>query len=272
MKPARFEYTAPAGIEEAVALLDPQDDGQKVCAGSQSLGPMLNLRLAQPSALIDVSRVAALREHAPAGEGLRIGAAVTHAEIEDGKLPDVTGGLLPFVAGGIAYRAVRNRGTVGGSLAHADPAADWVSTMTLLGAQLTLQSREGPRTVSIEAFFDGPFTTVLRPGELIASVTVPRFSPRAKWSYRKMCRKPGEFAEALVGVWIDPGAGVARLVLGALDRMPLVVSGAEKLASLRNAEKLEAVLDDAGLDDPYHRQLQRVLVRRSIEAIDIFPQ
>jgi aerobic carbon-monoxide dehydrogenase medium subunit len=272
MKPARFEYTAPRGLDEALALLAPHDDGQKICSGSQSLGPMLNLRLAQPSALVDVSRIPALREHAVAGSESRIGAAVTHADIEDGRVADVTGGLLRFVAGGIAYRAVRNRGTLGGSLAHADPAADWVSTMTLLGASLHLQSLDSARTVPVDDFFEGPFTTVLGPGELLAAVTIPAFSKNAKWSYRKTCRKPGEFADAIVGVWIDPAQSVARLVLGALDRMPIALDGAGTLAALRKPEALEQALDKVGLDDPYRRQLLRVLVRRSIESIDIFPQ
>ena len=128
----------------------------KVCGGSQSLGPMLALRLAQVDRLVDLSRLDALRAWALHDDTLRIGAAVTHARIEDGELADATRGLLPFVAGGIAYRAVRNRGTIGGSLAHADPAADWVSTMCLLGATLVLAGPGGERRIDGRRFLRRP--------------------------------------------------------------------------------------------------------------------
>jgi carbon-monoxide dehydrogenase medium subunit len=223
---------------------------------------MLNLRLTQPPQLVDVSRLPALRGAALHGDVLRIGAAVTHARLEDGELPDVTRGLLPHVAAGIAYRAVRNRGTLGGSLAHADPAADWVSTMALLDAVLVLAGADGERPVRAAEFFLGPFTTALAPDEVLVAVQVPRFSPAARWAYRKVCRKPGEFAEALAAAWLDAPLGIARVVLGALPGMPHVVEGDAALRLLREPARADTVLDDAGVEDDYARQLHRTLLRR----------
>jgi carbon-monoxide dehydrogenase medium subunit len=141
---------------------------------------MLNLRLAQVGQMVDLSRLDALRGFELRADVLRIGAAVTHARIEDGELPDVTHGLLPSVASNIAYRAVRNRGTLGGSLAHADPAADWVSTMRLLDAAIVLQGPSGERSLPASEFLLGPFTTALAADEIVVAVDVPCFSPDAR--------------------------------------------------------------------------------------------
>jgi carbon-monoxide dehydrogenase medium subunit len=231
---------------------------------------MLNLRLAQPTQLIDVSRIETLRAFSLQGEVLRIGAAVTHAQIEDGVLPDVTRGLLPKVAGGIAYRAVRNRGTLGGSLAHADPAADWVSTMALLDATLVLQGPRGERRLRAGEFLQGPFTTALAEDELLVAIEVPRFSGQARWAYRKVCRKPGEFAQALAAVWVDASRGIARVVLGALDGMPAVLHGADALAALRTQAGVARALDAAGVTESYERQLHAAMLQRALADLDSF--
>ena len=133
MKPAPFDYARPSTLSDAIALLR-SEGSVKLLAGGQSLGPMLNLRLVQPDLLVDIAAVPELLRIETEGDGLLIGACVTHADIEDGRVPDPTGGALPAVAGAIAYRAVRNRGTIGGSLAHADPAADWPLALAALGA------------------------------------------------------------------------------------------------------------------------------------------
>jgi len=273
MKPAPFEYLCAADTEAALALIAGPADGPstKVCGGTQSLGPMLNLRLASVDRLVDVSRIPALLEAGLHDEVLRIGAAVTHASIEDGALPDVTLGMLPAVAAGIAYRAVRNRGTLGGSLAHADPRADWVSTMCLLDAGLRLRGPGGERCVRATDFFVGPFTTVLCDNEVLVAVDVPRFSPGARWAYRKTCRKPGEFAEAIGAAWVDPGRGVARALIGSLDRMPLVIDGEAAIAALAEDDAMARVLDDAGLDDAYGRQVHRVMLRRALADLGRAP-
>jgi aerobic carbon-monoxide dehydrogenase medium subunit len=131
MKPAPLDYVRPRSLEEAVAVLSDDSANAKIFAGGQSLGPMLNLRLARPGRLVDIRHLSELRAVHADSKFFSIGSTLTHAEIEDGAIEDFTRGLLPFVARGIAYRAVRNRGTIGGSLAHADPAADWKSLQSL---------------------------------------------------------------------------------------------------------------------------------------------
>ena len=268
MKPAAFEYIPAPGIAQAIAVLAGAEGMAKAASGTQSLGPMLNLRLAQPELLVDVSRIPAMREFALEADVLRIGAATTHAQVEDGGLPDVTRGLLPHVAAGIAYRAVRNRGTVGGSLAHADPAADWVSTMTLLDATLVVEGTGEMRRIPASQFFEGPFTTALEPEELLVAIEVPRFSSAARWAYRKVCRKPGEFAEAIAGAWVDPARGIHRVVLGALDGMPQVVAGEQQVQALRSRAGVEQALDAAGVTEPYERQLHAAMLRRALADLE----
>ncbi len=129
--------------------------------------------------------------------------------------------LLAHVARGIAYRAVRNRGTVGGSLAHADPAADWLTTMAVLGATIIIQGTGGTRSCPAAAFVRGPFATALGPAELIVAIEVPRLSPAARWGYHTVCRKTGEFARAIGAAVLDERHGLARVVTGATGGAPI---------------------------------------------------
>ncbi len=270
MKAAAFEFVACSSTAQALALLQPADDELVLpCSGTQSLGPMLNLRLAQPVRVVDLSRIDTLRAVSLHDDVLRIGAAVTHAHIEDGGLPEVTNGLLRHVAGAIAYRAVRNRGTIGGSLANADTAGDWVSVMTLLDATLLLLGPDGERRVAASGFFVGPFATTLRIGELLAAVEVPRFSPGARWAYRKLCRKPGELADAIAGLWLDPARGIARAVLGAPDSVPQVVAGLEAVQALRDPAAVARILDTLHITDTVQRQWHQAMLRRAWLDIDM---
>ncbi len=281
MKAAPFAYDACDSTAQALALLQPRagdaDDALLLpCSGTQSLGPMLNLRLSRPARLVDLSRIPALNAVTRQGGQLRIGAAVTHARIEDGDVrsadrdgvPDVTRGLLPQVAANIAYRAVRNRGTVGGSLAHGDPAGDWVSVMTLLDAQLLIAGPAGERRVATSGFYVGPYTTALQAGEILAAVEVPVFSDRARWAYRKLCRKPGELADAIAGLWFDPVLGVARAVLGAPDGMPHAVSGEAAVLALRDPAAVGRQLDALHITDPVQRGWHQAMLRRAWLDID----
>lgn len=220
MKAANFEYLRPASLAEALKALAGAAGTAKVMGGSQSMGPMLNLRLTRPKLVVDVSALPELRQVTRDGGLIRIGAAVTHAQIEDGVHPLLRGGILQAVAGGIAYRAIRNRGTVGGSLAHADPAADWVLAMSALGAQIEIAGAAGSRRVPMDRFMHGAYTTDLAEGELIAAVHVPELSDAARWGYQKFCRKIGEFAEASCAGVFDPSRKLARVVMGALDGAP----------------------------------------------------
>jgi carbon-monoxide dehydrogenase medium subunit len=148
MKPARFEYVRPSTLAQAVGALAGAADA-RVMAGNQSLGPMLNLRIARPTLVVDISRLSELRRVETDDTGITIGACVTHSAIEDGEAPDAANGLMRRVAGGIAYRAVRNRGTIGGSLAHADPAADWPPVLMALDAEVNIRGPKGGRSLPV---------------------------------------------------------------------------------------------------------------------------
>jgi len=243
MKPVDFDYARAEDAAQAVTLLA-GDEGAKVISGGQSLGPMLNLRLARPMRLVDLRNLATLRAVHDADDAIVYGAATRHVEFEDGLVPDAAQGMLCHVARGIAYRAVRNRGTIGGSLAHADPAADWVNTCLALDATLILLAAGGSRQLRARDFMLGAFTTALRDGEIITAVSIPKLSARARWGYYKICRKTGEFAEALGAVVVDPERGYCRVVLGATDGAPacledvadaLTSKGAVNPSQLRDA-------------------------------------
>jgi carbon-monoxide dehydrogenase medium subunit len=207
----------------------------KAMSGSQSLGPMLNLRLARPAQVIDIAHIPSLRTVSRAGDLVEIGAAITHAEIEDGLHEALAAHPMQQVARGIAYRAIRTRGTVGGSLAHADPAADWVVTLAALGARVRLMSPRGERFVQADELMLGAYTTVLESDELIVSIAVPCKTPTLRWGYHKVCRKPGEFAEASAAAYFDVSRGYARIVLGAVDGPPILLNELAAAIAKRDA-------------------------------------
>jgi carbon-monoxide dehydrogenase medium subunit len=245
----------------------------KLLAGGQSLGPMLNLRLAQPDLLVDITAVPELLRIETDGDGLLIGACVTHADIEDGRVPDPTGGALPAVAGAIAYRAVRNRGTIGGSLAHADPAADWISALAALGADAVVRGRAGQRRLPVEQFMAGVFEPALESDELLEAIRVPRLSPGRRWGFYKFCRKAGEFAHAIGAVLFDPERTVCRAVIGATESTPIVVPDAAPLFAGRPEDGLArnydsalatTLLDEKGKRDPFERQIHLIALERAV--------
>jgi len=273
MKAASFAYERPAELNAALALIATAGGATKIIAGGQSLGPMLNLRLVEPDLLVDISGLSELKQAERRGDELVIGACVTHGDIEDGRIPDVTRGAMQRVAGAIAYRAVRNRGTIGGSLSHADPAADWVSALSALGAKLTLRSLAGVRHLAIEEFIIGALESVLRPGEIVEAVRVPAMTPSAKWGYVKACRKTGEFAHAIAAVLVDPESATARAVIGALDTAPIVLSDAAALFGGQvtgdftqrfDARVADAMLMKAGLTNAADRHIHVAVLRRAI--------
>jgi carbon-monoxide dehydrogenase medium subunit len=268
MKAAIYDYAKPAAMDSAIALVGASDGMAKFVSGGQSLGPMMNLRLAQPEKLVDLRNIAALRDCRNEGDRTLIGACVTHAEIEDRKIDDGTQGLMPYVARGIAYRAVRNRGTLGGSLAHADPAADWINTMAALKAEFLLAGPHGTRTVAAADWMSGAFTTALEADEILIAVYVPRLSPTARWSYYKFNRKPGEFAEAIAVFIDDARAGVCRAVIGAIDGPPHVIENARALLDNPDAALLDPHLDAAGLETgSYEYLVHRVALERAAAIV-----
>lgn len=233
MKPVAFDYVRPTSLPEALLALANTDGAAKVVAGCQSLGPMLNLRLARPKLLVDISGLSELREIEDYGSFRRVGAGITHAEIEDGATVLGAEGLLATVARGIAYRAIRNRGTIGGSLAHADPAADWLLVLSALEAQINLEGAGGSRQVACGKFMKAAFTTLLAEDQIIVSIDVPKIDSKMRWGFFKFCRKVGEFPSASAIVIDSPKRGI-RVLLGALGGppRPLVVgeSGLEDLS------------------------------------------
>ena len=273
MKAAAFAYDRPTDVKAALALMARADGTAKIIAGGQSLGPMLNLRLVEPDLIIDISGLSELKWAERRGDELVIGACVTHGDIEDGRIPDVTRGAMQRVASAIAYRAVRNRGTIGGSLSHADPAADWVSALSALGAKVTLRGAAGTRDLRIEEFVTGALESALRPGEIVEAVRVPAMTPSARWGYVKACRKIGEFAHAIAAVLIDPEQATARAVIGALDAAPVVLCDAAALFGGRvtgdfkqqfDARAADAVLIKAGVENAADRHIHITVLRRAI--------
>ncbi len=274
MKAAPFAYERPLDLNIVTALMAEAKDTAKIIAGGQSLGPMLNLRLVQPDLIIDIAGLSELRQAERCGDELVIGACVTHGDIEDGRIPDVTRGAMQRVAAAIAYRAVRNRGTIGGSLSHADPAADWVSALPALGAKVRLRSTSGVRNLAIEDFITGALESALEVNEIVESVRVPVLRASARWGYVKACRKPGEFAHAIAAVLIDPEAAEARVVIGAIDTAPIVLRDASMLFGGRvtgnfkqhfDARLADALLVKAGVANAADRHIHVAVLRRAID-------
>lgn len=226
MKPVAFDYARPATLGDAVELLAEGAEA-KVLAGGQTLGPMLNLRLVQPELLVDVTRIPEMVRAEEEDGALVLGGCVTHAAIEDGRVADVTNGFLGRVAKDIAYRAVRTRGTLGGSLAHADPAADWLSCLLALDADVLTISPSGRRSLKLDQLVLGAMESALQADEILEGVRVPKLSSQARTGYHKICRKVGEFAEAIGVVVHDPGRGLFRLVCGATAGRPIIINGSE---------------------------------------------
>ncbi|WP_158670568.1 FAD binding domain-containing protein [Bradyrhizobium guangdongense] len=274
MKPASFAYERPCDLTAALSMLAAGSGSAKIIAGGQSLGPMLNLRLVQPELIVDISGLAELKRAEVSGGELVLGALVTHADIEDGRAADVTRGAMRGVAANIAYRAVRNRGTIGGSLSHADPAADWISALAALGARVTLRSLAGVRTMPVETFVVGALESALHASEIVEAVHVPARSASAHWGYAKSCRKTGEFAHAIGAVLIDPAAASARIVIGAIDTTPIVITDVAELFGGRitvdykprfDARVADALLAKAGIDDAAQRHIHVSVLRRAVQ-------
>lgn len=270
MKPAKFDYEKPRHLDDAVKLLAGSNGEGKIIAGGQSLGPILNLRLAQPALLIDVRGLVELSGVKEERDEVVYGATTTHAAIEDGRVPDCANGLLRKVARGIAYRAVRNRGTMGGSLAHADPAADWLNVMVLLDAKIELFSQKGKRNVRATELVDGPLSTIIEANEIVTSIRVPKLSPKARWSYYKFNRKPGEFAEAIAAFVIDEAQGLARGIVGATAAAPYPIADARPFIGAFDATRAARAVTEAGfIAGSYEYQVHLVALKRAAMQVSV---
>ena len=269
MKAAPLSYHRAESIAQAIELASRFDGTAKLMAGGQSLMPMMNLRMSVAEQVIDISAIAALRDCHFVKDKFFLGAGITHAMIEDGRVEDPTRGYLRHVAGGIAYRSIRNRGTIGGSLAHADPAADWPAALRALDAVAVIEGPEGEREVPLAEFQRGLMETALGGAEVLKGVLVPRLSSGARWSYRKFSRKVGEFAHSIGAVVLDPALGMANVVVGAVGGKPVRLAK----VSARLAQGLP-VKDDLLRGDlaastdlepsSYDFQLHRTIVMRAV--------
>jgi CO/xanthine dehydrogenase FAD-binding subunit len=281
MKPPPFEYEAPRTADEAVALLAQHGDRAKVLAGGQSLVPLLNFRLAQPEVLVDVNRVTELAYVRPVDTGLAIGALTRQHALERSS---AIRGQLPIVAEAcrlIGHLPIRHRGTVGGSLAHADPASELPAVMVALEAELTLSRKGSRRTVSADQFFTGIFSTALEPEELLTDIRVPGLPPGTGSAFLEIARRAGDFA--LVGVaalvTLNGGGRVsrARLALCGAGPTPIRAREAERVLTgewpegrvLDDAvEKMAAVTDppsDIHASATFRKKLARHVGRQAIE-------
>jgi carbon-monoxide dehydrogenase medium subunit len=260
MKPAAFAYARPKAWAEALQLVA---EGARPGAGTQSLGPLLNLRLAQPGTIADLRHLPGFAGVSMGDGVVRIGAGTTHAAIEDGAVPGRSGEIMSAIARRIAYRPVRNRGTIGGSLAHADPAGDWVAVLPALGATAVALGPNCERRIPAARFVTGIFETALAADELLCAIEVPVLPAEARWGHWKFCRKPGEFSKATACALVVPGQA-PRAVLAALDAPPLVIEDAAALLADPIAEASRVVAAHfAGLDD-WRRALAGTALRRAV--------
>ena len=245
MYPAAFEYFAPATLDEALDVLGRYDDGDaKVLAGGMSLIPVMKLRFAAPRALVDINRLGGLDTLAEEDGRLRIGALVRHKACERSDLLKGKYGALGDAAPLISDPVVRNLGTVAGSLAHADPQGDWGSVMLAVRAEVVARGPDGERTIPIDEFFQGPFTTSLQPNEIVTEVRVPA-PGRAGGTYLKLERKVGDFATVGVAVHVTMSNGT-------VEQAGIALTGVGP-TNIRAAEAEEALtaqaLDDDAIDE-----------------------
>jgi aerobic carbon-monoxide dehydrogenase medium subunit len=273
MKAAAVDYVRPRSLTEAIEQLARAAGEARVIAGGQSLVAMMNLRIASPGLLIDIARLPELAAVAEDGDAVTLGACVTHCAIEDAQVADPSRGLMPRVAATLGYRAIRTRGTIGGSLALSDPSAEWPTVFVALDAEVILSGPSGRRSLKCIGFGTGIFETKLAPDEIIESVRIPKLSADARWGYLKLCRKSGEFASALAVVIADRGRGHARVVLGAANGAPLVLHDTSRLVFGGGGEDIRAAIS-ADLDraadrhfDDFQRNLHAVAAMRAVRQV-----
>jgi aerobic carbon-monoxide dehydrogenase medium subunit len=264
--PAQFDYVAAESTSHAIALLAEHGEDAKVLAGGHSLLPMMKLRLAQPDMLIDIARVFELSGITATADELIIGATTRHADLASSELVMADAPLLAHAASLVGDPQIRHRGTIGGSLAHADPAADLPMALVALGGTVVLQGPAGARTVVSDDFFQGYFETALSPDELLTAVRIPR-RPGLPWGYQKFVRRANDWA--IVGVAAVDG----RIALANMGPKPLRATAAEDAlaAGASAAEAAELAADgtspgeDLHADREYRQHLARVLTRRALD-------
>ena len=279
MKPAPFAYIRAEHLDDVFRVLDEHGDGARILAGGQSLMATLNMRLSAPEVLVDIGRVAGLAGIEEAGDAIRIGAMTRHVEVETSDLVAEHAPLVASAMPHIAHPAIRNRGTFGGSIAFADPAAELPACAVALGARMAIAGKGGTRTVGADSFFRGLYETALQPGEILTAVEIPKIAPGWRSGFMELARRHGDYA--IIGlaahVEVEGGRfGGGRLVFfGAGDRP---VSAARTAALLEGeswsdalAERLAGSLreeldpfEDLNADAAMRRHLAGVLVKRTL--------
>lgn len=281
MKPPRFHYFLARNVDEAVQLLAEQGEESRVLAGGQSLMPLMNMRLARPSALIDLNEIGALAYVRAWDGGLVLGAMTRDADLEQATLAAERIPLLVEAARHVGHPAIRNRSTIGGSIAHADPAAELPAVMLALDAELEARSVSGSRTIAVRDFFQGPFQTSLVAGEMLTEIRVPGLPPRSGSAFMEFARREGDYAlvgvAAVVTLAEDGTIASARLGLCSAGQTPVRPTAAESLLKGKRPDKnvwqtaSEAVI--ASLNDPpsdihgsadYRRHLAGVMTGRAL--------
>lgn len=283
MKPASFEYFAPATLDETLELLHRYGDEAKILAGGQSLMPLMNMRLARPKIVVDINRLSGLDGIVLTGDnGLAIGALARHRAIEKSALVREQNPLLASAMPLIGHFQIRNRGTVGGSLVHADPAAELPAVSVLLGCEFSLARKGCARIVSAADFFLGYMATAIQPGELLTEIRFPNWRPGTAWAIDEISRRKGDFA--LVGVVLkadlDDNANIkdAALVMFGVGGKPQRVESADSILKGRWVDHgvlrelgrtvAEALEPDSDIhaSAEYRKEVGGVLVRRALEA------
>ncbi len=285
MKPAPFDYIAPASVEEACRILDEAGGGATIIAGGQTLMPLLNLRMSQPFILVDINGIAELRGISRAQEGIRVGPGTRQGDALKNDLLAVELPAFIHALGHVGHHQTRNRGTIGGSVALGEPAAEMPATAVALGATIEIASVRGRRTVKAEDFYLGPYMTVLEPDELVTGIVYPHWPQGHLVLFREVAQRPGDFAlVGLVGAIALEGntiahAGIswfgmgptpikARQVENALVGRSLAQVDAEAMAALAIADT--APFDDQHASAEYRRTVARRIFARTLrETLDL---
>jgi len=273
MKPPSFEYSRPATIADAVSMIAQGGDDAKVLAGGQSLIPLLNFRLAAPRLLVDLNRVTELVYTRRDNGMLRFGAMTRTREVETSRTVADANPLLAHAARWIGHVQIRNRGTVGGSVAHADPAAELPALSVLLGAELKVVSPRGERTLPAEGFFHGLMTTGLAVDELLVEVAIPALPDRARWGFREFAQRHGDFAVAGAACVLS-GENARVVIFGVSDAPVRCLTAERELTGKLDAAAVDAAVgrareqlantDDGGRRT-YEREVAEAMLRRALE-------
>jgi carbon-monoxide dehydrogenase medium subunit len=279
MIPASFDYHAPKTLDEAIALLGRLGDTAKILAGGQSLIPAMRFRLAAPDTLVDISRIRDLAYVEERGDHLAIGAMTREYALEASPVVAASYPLLLDTARVIADPLVRNKATVGGNLAHADPANDHPATMLAYGARVVARGAKGTRTIAIDDLFVGLFETSLAPGEILTEIQIPKPAKGAGGAYLKLERKVGDYAVAAVAVQLElAGAAIKTVRIGLTNVSPVPMRAKAAEAALAGKQPTDDVLEAAGKaaaaecnpsadlrgQVDYKRDLVRVLTKRAV--------